>query len=103
MLEKFLIGLMQQAGVEPASIRQAYLFVSGLEAELNAFKAGLPKVTAHYTARLDAIDRKLDHLIATLAATDNPARPPLPPGVTVTADYSPVVTVQPTNGGLPHE
>lgn len=100
MLEKFLIGLMQQAGVEPAQIAHAYQFVSGLEAELAAFKGGVPKVIGHYNTRLDTIERKLDHLITTLAATDNPARPALPPGVTVASgDYAPVITHPPLNGG----
>jgi hypothetical protein len=106
MLENFLAGLMRQAGVEPENIRQAYLFVSGLEAELRAFKAGVPNVVAHFNTRLDALERKVDHLITALSALPgDPLRPGVPPGVTIAApDYAPVVTIQPPlNGGTPHE
>jgi hypothetical protein len=99
MLEKVFQKLMREAGLEPGHVAQAYQFVVGLKGELEAFKAGVPKVIGHYNARLDTIERKLDHIITALAAVAlDPARPGLPPGVIVTPELTPAVTPKRVNG-----
>lgn len=102
MLENLVHGLMRQAGLEPKHIMEAYQFVTSLRGELDAFKGGMPQVITHFNRRIDALEAKLDLILAALNAM--PAdRNPLPPGIPIASvDAAPVIT-QRMNGGPQHE
>lgn len=84
ILENMALSLMQQAGIRPEQIVQAYQLVLGWQAEIDAFKAGSAGMVRHYNQRLEMIDAKLDHieqlitrLAGDAAAVDVPALQPL--------------------------